>query len=230
MCNTEKAHKSWWFSIKFAFTMSESHRLEVLDKWGKQFRAPEKRLWRDLIATATCKPHYGDDEDAVMPILTKFRTRGPQNLPAVAKGIFGYLFVMPILITLWTANGILERVLIYWMFPLAVFSTMWYWTFQLVPNFIFLDNLGEHGVGDNSLREDFENMELRRMARLKTGHLALVPEASCVGDQVWGCRGGKMPLVLRSHGDDFEMVGECYSDTMIIPKKPKAPDTIIRLV
>lgn len=52
----------------------------------------------------------------------------------------------------------------------------------------------------------------RRLARTANGRLALVPKHAQSGDQVVLCRGGKLPLILRSASDgkSWELVGCAY--------------------
>ena len=68
------------------------------------------------------------------------------------------------------------------------------------------------GGGGSSVASSLRAIESRRLARLSSGHLALVPRASLPGDVVALCRGGNFPLLLRQHeiGEHFEMVGEYY--------------------
>ncbi|KAF2680850.1 hypothetical protein K458DRAFT_434114 [Lentithecium fluviatile CBS 122367] len=211
VCNTEKAQSSIWFNIRFFFTMSESHRFEIFSKWERQFRAVTQNgsFWGHFISTITCGPSNTYNEGSVMRALNAFRSRSPRNLPFIPKAVFATLFILPLAVGAWERSsiyGILERIVIYWCFPVVAVSSMWYLCFQLTPNFIFKQDWGIHGVGEGFLKAEFENMELRRMARLRSEALALVPEASCIGDQIWSCRGGIVPLVLRPHGEDFEMV------------------------
>jgi hypothetical protein len=56
-------------------------------------------------------------------------------------------------------------------------------------------------------------VEMRRMARLRSGRLVLAPAASCVGDAVAICNGGEAPLLLRrveGPHESFVLVGECF--------------------
>jgi hypothetical protein len=232
VCNTEESQSSIWFSIRYCFTMSENHRLETFGKWERQFRAPNtnKFFWEHFISTITCGSSNAYDEDSIMRLLADFRSRSPRNLPLLAKSCFACLFILPLAISTWTRDGLIQRILIYWCFPVVAISSMWYWCFQLMPKFMFQQGWQDLGVGDGFLKTDFENMELRRLARLRSGSLALVPEASCIGDQVWKCKGGIVPLVLRPNGDDFEMVGECYSARETGVEPAKAADSVIRLI
>lgn len=54
------------------------------------------------------------------------------------------------------------------------------------------------------LKADFHHIELSRMARLRSGSLALIFEAFCIDDQIWDCKGGIVPFVLRPN---IEMIG-----------------------
>ncbi|KAF2189294.1 hypothetical protein K469DRAFT_62685 [Zopfia rhizophila CBS 207.26] len=232
VCNTEKAQSSIWFSIRYTFTMSENHRFDIFSKWERQFRTltPDESPWENFISTITCGSSNTYDESSVMRLLADFRSRNPRNLPTLVKSIFASLFMLPLAITAWTGSGIVERITLYWCFPVVAVSSMWYWCFQLTPNFIFQEGWEDHSVEGGFLKADFNNMELRRMARLRSGSLALVPEASRIGDQIWSCKGGIVPLVLRSNGDDFEMVGECYSTTATAVERPKSADGVIHLI
>lgn len=121
----------------------------------------------------------------------------------------------------------------YWVFPAVLISTMWYLCFQLTPNFMFREGWGpRYGLGEGFLRCEFDGMELRRLAMLRSGALALVPQAAELGDQVWWCKGGVVPLVLRASGEDFEVVGECYSAAVMASERKglKEVTSFIRLV
>jgi hypothetical protein len=121
--------------------------------------------------------------------------------------------------------------MIYWCFPVAVISFMWYMCFQLVPNFMFQEGWNDYGVKDCFMKADFDGMELRRLAMLSSGSLALVPQASDIGDQVWNCKGAMVPLVLRPSSSDFEMVGECYSATATATAEQRdSAEVTIRLI
>ena len=70
----------------------------------------------------------------------------------------------------------------------------------------------QHLHGSGELVESVYAIESRKMVRLSSGRLALVPRASLAGDVVALCRGGHVPLLLRQHDIDkyFEIVRECY--------------------
>lgn len=193
--------------------MSENHRLEVFSNWERQFRRldTDGSFWRMFISTITCGSGKVYEEDCVMRLVADFRSRSPLNLPVLTKSVLAGMLLAPLVIATQTTSGIVERILLYWCFPVVALSSMWYWTFQLTPNFRFQNGWEKNGVEEGFLNEDFNHMELRRMARLRSGSLALVPEAAYVGDQIWSVDGGVVPLVLRPKGDDFELVGECYS-------------------
>jgi hypothetical protein len=233
VCNTEKAQSSAWFSIKFTFTMAENHRLEIFTKWDKLFRPltrDDDAFWRNFISTITCGLKNEYDEAAVRCLLGHFSARSPRRLPPFPRNVAACLGALPLAICAVTREGFLERLVIYWFFPVVIVSFMWYMCFQLIPNFMFQDGWNEYGVGAGFLLADFDCMELRRLAMLDSGSLALVPQASCIGDQVWGCRGATVPLVLRPSGSDFKMVGECYSATLAAAEREDSADTAIRLI
>jgi hypothetical protein len=50
----------------------------------------------------------------------------------------------------------------------------------------------------------------RCLSTTSCGRLALVPGLTRPGDKVVLARGGDLPLILRSHGDFWELVGEAY--------------------
>ena len=52
----------------------------------------------------------------------------------------------------------------------------------------------------------------RRLARTEMGYLALIPDISEVGDQIWLLKGAKFPIVLRPDplNLDYELVGASY--------------------
>ena len=234
-CNTEHVQRGPWFCLRFALTMSEHHRLEVFSAWERRFRNPDPRFWDELVDVATCGSTGSYEEDVLMPLIARFRTRSPLRLPTTIRTIFAGFLVGPIAIhaAAWTLEGLAVRVLLYWCFPVLCTATMWWCCFQLVPNTAYRRDWDTLGTGNEGfLRREFDHMELRRLARLRSGKLALVPEASQVGDQVWACRGGIVPLILRpTERDGFlEMVGECYSSSIQQGPKPSRPTRLISLV
>jgi Heterokaryon incompatibility protein (HET) len=54
------------------------------------------------------------------------------------------------------------------------------------------------------------SMANRRMARSSQGYFALVPACVEVGDSIGIFSGGDMPIMLRSRGSSWEVLGECY--------------------
>ena len=50
----------------------------------------------------------------------------------------------------------------------------------------------------------------RRIARTSKGYLALAPAATEPGDRIALLAGGRAPLVVRSKGDDWQLVGSVY--------------------
>ena len=232
VCDTEKTQSSIWFSIKFAFTMAENHRLEVFSKWDRQFRplTRDRSFWRSFISTITCGSRTEYDEAAVRRLLGDFSARSPRRLPAIPRSIAACLGVLPFAVCAITGESFLERVIIYWCIPVLAISFMWYMCFQLVPNFMFHEGWENYGVNNGFLGAEFDCMELRRLAMLSSGSLALLPQASNIGDQVWSCKGAVVPLVLRPSGSDFEMVGECYSTTAAAAGRKGSAEVALRLI
>jgi hypothetical protein len=48
----------------------------------------------------------------------------------------------------------------------------------------------------------------RKLARTAKGYLCLVPSETLVGDSIVILKGGKLPLVLTSRGEPWELIGE----------------------
>jgi hypothetical protein len=55
----------------------------------------------------------------------------------------------------------------------------------------------------------------RRLGRTSRGYLALLPADTIVGDSVVLCEGGQTPLILRSNGWAFDLVGDSYVHGMM---------------
>lgn len=71
---------------------------------------------------------------------------------------------------------------------------------------------------------DFESQKLseailpmygRRLAWTARGHLALVPAQTAVNDHIFALRGSSMPCVLRSHENNWKILGPTYVDGMM---------------
>lgn len=223
VCDTERTQSSFKFSFMYTFTMSENHRMETFSKWENQFRPyiSATTFWNHFILTITCGRINVPEETKVMSLLADFRSRSPANLPTVCGLGFLTLFTLPLIISAMTGSGIWERIILYWVAPAIVISLLFYACFQIFPNFNFPKGWIKYGLDEDFLKEDFDHMELRRMALLKSRVLALVPEASLVGDEVWICGKSSMPVTLRSRGDKFEVVGECYVHLLPVPRVPE---------
>jgi hypothetical protein len=50
----------------------------------------------------------------------------------------------------------------------------------------------------------------RQIFRTKNGSVGLGPPLAAVGDRIVLCKGGRLPLVLRKKGQNWELVGDCY--------------------
>lgn len=55
----------------------------------------------------------------------------------------------------------------------------------------------------------------RRLIRTKGGYLGLVPKTAEIGDVIAICQGGRVPLTLRPHGENFQLVGDAYVHGMM---------------
>jgi hypothetical protein len=65
------------------------------------------------------------------------------------------------------------------------------------------------------VKPDFDFINLcairqRRVFRTQDGFVGLGPGSAEKGDYIALCKGGKLPLVLRKHGDDYELLGDCF--------------------
>jgi hypothetical protein len=52
--------------------------------------------------------------------------------------------------------------------------------------------------------------EHRRMIKTEKGYIGLAPRLAQVGDQIGLFKGGKMPLILRPHGSNWQLIGDSY--------------------
>lgn len=59
----------------------------------------------------------------------------------------------------------------------------------------------------------------RRLIRTKGGYLGLVPETAEIGDVIAICQGGRVPLTLRPHGENFQLVGDAYVHGMMLGER-----------
>jgi hypothetical protein len=66
------------------------------------------------------------------------------------------------------------------------------------------------GADDRDVRVSCIYTRNRRFAYTEQGYMCLVSAQAQVGDIVFVLAGGSMPFVLRSHGCDYFLVGECY--------------------
>ncbi|KAF2024592.1 hypothetical protein EK21DRAFT_117634 [Setomelanomma holmii] len=196
--------------------MSENHRLSVLGSWHREFSPTtyDQSFWTRFLGTVTCGSKTTYNEARALMLLTAYRRRSLSHLPPLVRNAFTLCVIGPFIFTALerTTTGLWSRVKLYYILPTVVMAAMWYTCFQLVPNakFMFRDRWQRDALGEDFLGKDFDHMELRRMAQLETELLALVPEASMVGDEVWWCRGGRVPLVLRRREEEYELVGACY--------------------
>jgi hypothetical protein len=205
ICNTKKAHRSLWFRVKGLTGLWQSHRLESLDRWAKQFYVNDSMFWDDFIATATCGFRSNDYDRCIERALTDFRSHHILQLNWMLKCVYVFLCLRIVQAVLWPRPGLWWWVVLNWV---AVFLTLVVavnLSYRAFPNFYELDEL--------------QKSEFRKMVSLTSGRLALVPALSRRGDVVAICRRGVVPLVLRPLEADlpdhllassFVVVGECY--------------------
>ena len=53
-------------------------------------------------------------------------------------------------------------------------------------------------------------MLYKRIAKTTKGYIGLVPGIAEVGDYISLSKGGKMPLVIRPQGSDWELISDSY--------------------
>lgn len=83
---------------------------------------------------------------------------------------------------------------------------------QILDNYIkWRDTVrGEYSL-ENRVRRHIYNCCLeRRLAVLNTGMLALVPEHTELSDVIYVLHGASFPFVLRKHGNNYKLVGDCF--------------------
>ncbi|KAH6999383.1 heterokaryon incompatibility protein-domain-containing protein [Ilyonectria destructans] len=207
VCETERVQSTIWFRLKVALTLSTSHRLETIRAWSKAFddRAPGFR--DEFVSTITCG--RGDDLNDNGPLLaaTVFEYSRRSNflaLPAFLQAIYAYLGLRTLYLVLRPSAKQLWFVCLNWVALLITLFFVSSVVYRIWPN------LGMGNPSSQLMKERLYAIESRRLARLSSGCLALVPKASYDGDVVALCQGGDVPLLLRRRGEYFEMVGECY--------------------
>jgi hypothetical protein len=176
-------------------------------------------------------------EKTIMRAIDHYHRRSPLNLPLLLKILFSYLLVAPFAIRA-MGGDFWHRTVLYWIPPTVVIFSFWWFSFQMTPNLKYrgpglIHALGSEELAENFLKQDFEHIELRRMARLRSGRLALVPETSIVRDRLWRCRGGIVPIVLRplkSNKFNFKIIGDAFVTQYGMTIDPTAKGVEIRLV
>jgi hypothetical protein len=98
------------------------------------------------------------------------------------------------------------------------------WTFHS-PGFLratktmaVLSNLSKGVVGLKTLPGLFgakNKSPGRHVFRMESGDFGLGPPLTAVGDEIFLCKGGKLPLVLRRSGEHWKLVGDCYVHSMV---------------
>jgi hypothetical protein len=187
----------------FTITFPDSHRLRTLLKWERQFRREDPSFMRKFITTVTTDHDSSFTPDYVTNLFTRFRKRLVHDVPIssrIFQAIFVYLIVRSFLPILSRCYGDFQVVVVNGILAISTISLMTCLMLLIYPSYGWDDDLLDKCV----------NIELRRMARTRTGRLALVPAASRLEDAVALCKGGSVPLVLRRHAEGFQLIGESY--------------------
>ncbi|KAF4447811.1 HET-6OR heterokaryon incompatibility protein (het-6OR allele) [Fusarium austroafricanum] len=207
VCETEKAQSTIWFRLKVALTLSSSYRLQTIRAWSKAFDNRALEFRDEFIYTITCG--RGDKSNDGSPLLATAIFGHSQRscflaLPAFLQAIYAYIALRTLYLVFRPSAKQLWFVCLNWaalLMTLFFVSSVFY---RIWPNLSMGNALAQLMV------ERLYAIEARRLARLSSGCLALVPKTSQDGDVVALCRGGEVPLLLRERGEYFEMVGECY--------------------
>ncbi|KAH6839649.1 heterokaryon incompatibility protein-domain-containing protein [Chaetomium sp. MPI-CAGE-AT-0009] len=214
VCKTERAQNTLLFRLKMALTLSRSYRLDTIRDWWRMFDDGTQRVRNEFFSTITCgdtDTSYGVNLEASRAaIFDSPQRRGFLGLQPLLQALYAYLGARTAYLALWPGTEQL-----YWVCLncIALPFTIFFATsvvYRVWPNL-------DMGGGGSTVAHSLHAIESRRLARLSSGHLALVPQASLLGDAIALCRGGNVPLLLRQHemGEHFEMVGECYVDAVM---------------
>jgi len=213
LCDSKSIRQNPFFLMRNGVTLSESHRLDTVNAWWEQFLPNTPAPSSEFMAAATGGSVPIDSEGSISVMLARHKKRGFLTLPRLQQlclvyllGRMAYLAWCPSLAQLCFLTLNLGAFLLTCFCGSCLFWTLW-------------PTLGEP--------EEFANAELRRMARMASGRLLLVPPTAQPSDVVALCRGGVVPLVLRpvcpdpdtDKISDFELVGECYVYGMMDPSK-----------
>jgi hypothetical protein len=207
VCDTEKAQTSVWFLIKAAFTPFKSNRLQTLVEWWKQFGGAQA-ISQEFLATVTCELEPEYSTTSITEMVKRFQRNGFHDLPLIYKLL---LLFIPIRASELYFTPTLERLHIITLQCLSIPTTLFllcYVAFATWPRLVMLKLSDEEW----RLYDGLSHMEARTMGRTKGGRLALVPDGTLVGDIIAVCKGGRVPLVLRSAStrESFQIVGESY--------------------
>ena len=83
----------------------------------------------------------------------------------------------------------------------------------------------------NLFRFFCDSMQSRRLARAARGYLGLVPRDAQAGDTIAILKGGRVPFVLRSEEDSYQLVGATYVHGILQGEAfEEARCTVVRLV
>jgi hypothetical protein len=161
----------------------------------------------EFIATITCGRGGVDEDPPVLApaVFDPPRRSGFSRLPFLLQGVYVHLGTRTFYLVLFPSGELLWIVFLSRTILLLKVFSISSIVYRLWP----ILGLREPGLEQLMARRLYA-IEFRRLARLSSGRLALVPKASRAGDVVALCRGGDVPLTLRRGSDSFRMLGECY--------------------
>lgn len=156
-------------------------------EWGSMYPTGEKR-WDVYCRTLLSGCLYGSDYDHIAAIYTWWQ---------VTLIPFKLLFTLR-----------LDRVWFLWTFYLL--SGAFFWLFADIFRLRFLRKYLEVSPTDGLFHKMMTNTAYRRMIRSDSGLIGLAPPLTQPEDMIVLCKGGKLPLILRPRGSDWELIGDCY--------------------
>ncbi|KAJ9656036.1 hypothetical protein H2201_008662 [Coniosporium apollinis] len=119
--------------------------------------------------------------------------------------------------SLWHSSMLGFRVLqllrldrVWLLYTWMVLKGLFFWLFVGIFQFISLLRFLEVQPGDNTFARLATHWAYRRLMRTDEGLIGLAPSLTQPGDVVALCQGGKLPLILRRKGKDWELIGDCY--------------------
>jgi hypothetical protein len=213
VCETETAQTTLLFRLRSVQLRMDSHHLDTLREWWRTFNDGSPGLRDEFVATITCghSETLPDNDLAILMagIFDASQRRRFSTLTLTIQASLTFYSAVTLYVALTQSVNVLFFVSLNWVLLLSTLSCIGSLLSYLWPNFSIIDN---DGSLVSVLTESVSAIESRKLARLSSGRLALIPRQSLAGDVVALCRGGHVPLLLRQHsiGRRFEIVGECY--------------------